>query len=671
MKELAEEELQTNIAQSEVFVLPSGQEIEKESIEPPDLAQVNQRIKDNLHALSDFKKNRQEGRSRHEYLKVLIKDLMTYYSYNQYFMEYLVDLFPGGEILEFLEACEVRRPVTIRSNSLKTRRRDLAQSLINRGVNLDPIGKWSKVGLVVYDSSVPVGATPEYLAGHYMLQGASSMLPVMALAPQEHEKIMDMCAAPGGKTSYIGALMKNTGMLVANDAKEERLKSLTANCHRMGINNLIVCNYDGRSFPKVMGGFDRILLDAPCSGTGVISKDEQVKINKSEKDIMRCSHIQKELILAAIDSVDSKSKTGGYVVYSTCSIMVEENEWVVDYALTHRNVKLVPTGLDFGKDGYTKYKDRRFHPSLNLTKRFYPHTQNMDGFFVAKFKKFANQIPKNQQNEKEEAEDEKMKEEEEDSVESEEENEVGQEKEEEVVKEPTPQKKNKKQNKKKPAKGKTQKPKETENEEKMEDNEEEKEEEEEVKKEPTPQKKTKKQTKKKAAKSKTPKSTNEEMEVDAKEETEELEEVKVQEEEKPKKKLKTKRKNTEQTETPATEQTKIPATEQTENNTTSPKKKRKAATAAMVTEAPTATKKVKKVTNNKNKKETVTDTKKQDEAEKSENNVEAEKEDADDTASAENITTNTKKAKKTTNKSATTAAKRLPKRSPNKKRKKP
>ena len=79
---------------------------------------------------------------------------------------------------------------------------------------------------------------------------------------------------------FAGALMKNTGLIVANDAKAERLNSLIANCHRLGITNTIVCNYDGRSFPKVMGGFDRILLDAPCSGTGVISKDEQVKVNK-------------------------------------------------------------------------------------------------------------------------------------------------------------------------------------------------------------------------------------------------------------------------------------------------------------------------------------------------------------------------------------------------------
>jgi tRNA and rRNA cytosine-C5-methylases len=78
------------------------------------------------------------------------------------------------------------------------------QALVNRGVNLDPIGKWSKVGLVIYNSTVPIGATPEYLGGHYILQGASSMLPVAALAPQPNERILDMCAAPGGKASHIG-----------------------------------------------------------------------------------------------------------------------------------------------------------------------------------------------------------------------------------------------------------------------------------------------------------------------------------------------------------------------------------------------------------------------------------------------------------------------------------
>ena len=84
-----------------------------------------------------------------------------------------------------------------------TKRKDLAKSLIQRGVNLDPVAEWSKVGLKIYDSQVPIGATPEYLAGHYILQSASSFLPVMALAPQPGEKIMDMAAAPGGKTTYI------------------------------------------------------------------------------------------------------------------------------------------------------------------------------------------------------------------------------------------------------------------------------------------------------------------------------------------------------------------------------------------------------------------------------------------------------------------------------------
>ncbi|VDI58465.1 ribosomal RNA methyltransferase Nop2, partial [Mytilus galloprovincialis] len=399
-KKLAEKELMTNITQTEKYTLPSGQEVEQENILLLYYFHISlylelylqNRIKEVMGVLADFKEKRTEGRSRQEYIGQLRKDLCTYYSYNDFLMEKLMQIFPL-EIHEFLEANEVQRPVTIRTNTLKTRRRDLAQALINRGVNLDPIGKWSKVGLVVYDSQVPLGATPEYLAGHYMLQGGSSFLPVMALAPQENERILDMASAPGGKTTYIAALMKNTGTIFANDANKDRAKAIVGNIHRMGITNTVISNYDGRIYPTIMKGFDRVLLDAPCSGTGVIAKDVEVKINKDEKDIQRCSHLQRELILAAIDSCDAKSSTGAYIVYSTCSILVEENEAVINYALKKRNVKLVPTGLDFGREGFVKFEKHRFHQNMKLTKRFYPHTHNLDGFFVAKLKKFSNKVP--------------------------------------------------------------------------------------------------------------------------------------------------------------------------------------------------------------------------------------------------------------------------------------
>ncbi|KAH3810940.1 hypothetical protein DPMN_139339 [Dreissena polymorpha] len=123
------------------------------------------------------------------------------------------------------------------------------------------------------------------------------------------------------------------GMLFANDANKERVQAVVGNVHRMGITNTVISDVDGRRLPE------------------------------DEADILRCSQLQNELLLAAIDCCIAKSKTGGYVVYSTCSVLVrektalsivEENEWVVDYALKKRNVKLVPTGLDFGKDGFTK-----------------------------------------------------------------------------------------------------------------------------------------------------------------------------------------------------------------------------------------------------------------------------------------------------------------------------
>ncbi|KAL6948696.1 rRNA (cytosine-C5-)-methyltransferase nop2 [Hanseniaspora vineae] len=369
-------------------ILPTEEQQELEDQMQPDLTAIRTRMIEVVKVLEDFKNMGDQNRSRSEYVDRLLKDICKYFGYTPFLAEKLFNLFSPAEAMEFFEANEIARPITIRTNTLKTRRRDLAQALVNRGVNLQPIGNWTKVGLQIFDSQVPVGATPEYLAGNYILQAASSFLPVVALDPQENERVLDMASAPGGKTTYISALMKNTGCVFANDANKARTKSLIANIHRLGCSNTIVCNYDAREFPKVIGGFDRVLLDAPCSGTGVIGKDQSVKVSRTEKDFMQIPHLQKQLLLSAIDSVDCNSKTGGVIVYSTCSVAVEEDEAVIDYALRKRpNVKLVDTGLQIGKEAFTSFRGKKFHPSVSLARRYYPHTYNVDGFFVAKFVK--------------------------------------------------------------------------------------------------------------------------------------------------------------------------------------------------------------------------------------------------------------------------------------------
>ena len=387
--ELEEAALQTNVDGDRLNVLDDGNEdAGPGSRLAPDLQLLRSRITDTVRILDDFSKLAEPGRSRAEYTAQFIKDVCLYYGYSSYLAEKLFNLFTPREAFAFFEANESPRPVVIRTNTIRTHRRELAQSLINRGVTLEPVGKWSKVGLQVFESQVPLGATPEYLAGQYIIMAASSFLPVMALAPQEHERILDMAAAPGGKTAYIAALMKNTGSIFANDSNKSRTKALIGNIHRLGVKNTIVCSYDAKEFPRVIGGFDRVLLDAPCSGTGVIAKDPSVKTNKTEKDFMQLPHLQKQLLLCAIDSVDHTSKTGGYIVYSTCSVSIEENEQVVQYALKKRpNIKLVETGLTFGVDGFVNYMGKQFDAKMKMTKRFYPHAYNVDGFFVSKFKK--------------------------------------------------------------------------------------------------------------------------------------------------------------------------------------------------------------------------------------------------------------------------------------------
>ncbi|MBA0752118.1 hypothetical protein Gogos_000986 [Gossypium gossypioides] len=214
-EEDAQAEMELNIKEeSDEFRLPTKEELEAEQQRPPDLANLQMRMKEIVRVLLNFKDMRQERMTRKDYIDQLKIDLGSYYGYNEFLIRVLVDMYPVVELMELIEAFEKPRPTCIRTNTLRTCRRDLADVLSKRGVELDQLSKWSKVGLVVYNSHVPIGATPEYLAGFYYIQGASSFLPVMALAPQEKERVVDMVAAPGGKTTYVAALMKNSGSTV-------------------------------------------------------------------------------------------------------------------------------------------------------------------------------------------------------------------------------------------------------------------------------------------------------------------------------------------------------------------------------------------------------------------------------------------------------------------------
>ena len=375
------------------FIFPSYKKLSKErknvSGSEVNLSELKSRIESILEILNNFDLLRDGKHSRKEYISLLSHSLSRYYGYNIDLMNMFLTLFNSNECVAFLESNEMSRPLTIRTNTIKCRRRDLAKLLISRGVDLDPLGSWSKTGLKIRNENsckIPIGATPEYLSGYYMIQSAASLLPTLSLnvGLKTNMNVLDMCCAPGGKTSHIAQLLRNTGCVVANDVNGERLKAVYGNIHRMGFNNVVITNLDGRTLRQHFHPiFDRVLLDAPCSCIGVISRDHSIKYSKKFNDVITCSTLQKELILTAIDCC----KVGGFVIYSTCSVSPYENESVVYHALENRFVKIVETGLTFGVKGFTKFKHLKFHPHLTKTRRFYPHIHNLDGFYVAKLEK--------------------------------------------------------------------------------------------------------------------------------------------------------------------------------------------------------------------------------------------------------------------------------------------
>jgi NOL1/NOP2/sun family putative RNA methylase len=275
---------------------------------------------------------------------------------------------------------EVKPKYALRINTLKTNGSFMKSALEKKGVKLFPIpgvknGFW-------YEADFSLGATPEYLLGHYYLQEAASQLPVLALEPKAGDVVLDMAAAPGSKTTQLAQLMRDKGVIVALDSDHLRIDALRNNLERMGVSCAVVLKKDARFIADLKISFDKILLDAPCSGNFCIEEDFFAK--RTLEDIRLKSRVQKDLLKAAYKVL----KTGGTLVYSTCSLEPEEDEIVVDWFIkNYPNMHLETIDIPLGSPGVTSFEKNIFDKSLSLTRRFWPHKSLTQGFFIAKLVK--------------------------------------------------------------------------------------------------------------------------------------------------------------------------------------------------------------------------------------------------------------------------------------------
>jgi len=190
----------------------------------------------------------------------------------------------------------------------------------------------------IYDKNeYDLGKSLLHELGAFYLQEPSAMLPSFYLNPTENDFVLDMCAAPGGKSIQASLLMKNKGHIVANDIANDRQKATIANIERLGIGNIDVINNDLLNPPFIKPTFSKIILDAPCSGSGMFRKSDEMKSDWTYQKVLSCADIQKKLILLAYDLL----LPGGELMYSTCSLSYEEDEDIIKYLLLNRDIEIV------------------------------------------------------------------------------------------------------------------------------------------------------------------------------------------------------------------------------------------------------------------------------------------------------------------------------------------
>jgi NOL1/NOP2/sun family putative RNA methylase len=262
----------------------------------------------------------------------------------------------------------------IRFNHTNIHGRNLVSRLSSLRLNLEKISFLSQ-GYWVCDSKVSAGATAEYLLGLYSVQEAAAQIPVSLFSNLKGKRVLDASAAPGGKTVQLADYMDNTGSIVAIDISKRRLAALANHLERCHIRNTVVYQLDARNSPKLGLKFDRVLVDAPCSGN--FASDPNWFQNRTLKDIERNARLQREMLMKASECLTDD----GEIIYATCSLEPEENELNMNWALHRLNLQIVEINCP-GTPGLTHVFGKQLDPSITYCRRFWPDPTQ--GFFVCK-----------------------------------------------------------------------------------------------------------------------------------------------------------------------------------------------------------------------------------------------------------------------------------------------
>jgi 16S rRNA (cytosine1407-C5)-methyltransferase len=273
----------------------------------------------------------------------------------------------------------------IRVNERKIKRETLGNHLLETyGIKTKIISYPSNV-LKIIDGFDYAGSTLEIAFGFYYMQALTSMLPPLVLNPSSKDLVLDLCSAPGSKTTQIAEMMDNKGVLIANELEMDRIKALVFNLDKMNFLNYGVVNSRGEILSKYYNSyFDKILVDAPCSGLGIIQKKNEVGKWWSLERVNNLCEIQNKLLVSAVKML----KVGGELVYSTCSLTPEENELIINRILEKYpvDVEAVDMSIKHHK-GLTEYQGVKLDKRLNNAVRIFPWEVDSDGFFLIKLKK--------------------------------------------------------------------------------------------------------------------------------------------------------------------------------------------------------------------------------------------------------------------------------------------